>query len=148
MRQHEFHSSLSPDQVFARLSVRATENRYLDPWVGGKMFLYYRKEERFWLSYTGNIPVARGESPFRGNVTAEGSGSLITGTFAPNPRGTLVLSALCFISMLLFRSPLWFAVFGAALGFAWLHLMAKLIQLPFLGRHKAILKFIEDNLLN
>lgn len=147
MKRYEFHSALPPEEVFARLSVRARESRWLDPWVGKEMFLYCRKEERFWLSYTGKIPVVRGESPFRGNVAEESGGSLLTGTFAPNPRGPLVLCALCFAVMLLFRSPLWFAAFGAALGFVWLYLAGWLMQLPFLGRHKTILKFIEDNLL-
>lgn len=145
MKTYEFHSALPPEEVFARLGLRAKEN--LDPFAGKELFQYHRKEERFWLSYTGKIPITRGDLPFRGNVAAEGGGSLITGTFAPDPRGARVLSALCFVFMLLFRSPLWFAVFGAVLGFVWLYLVERLIQLLFLKRHKSVLKFIEDNLL-
>lgn len=145
MKRYEFHSALPPERVFARLSVRAEENRCLDPWVGKKMFLYRRKEERFWLTYTGELPM-KGFLPFRGKVARAQEGSLISGTFAPDPRFLGCVAGAIFCVVPLMGGSLWAAAVTAAVSFVWFGLVLRLIQLGFRDRREKISDFIQEYL--
>lgn len=150
MKRYEFHSALPPEEVFARLSVRARESRWLDPWIGKELFLYCRKEERFWLTCTGTMPIT-GFIPFSATVRAEGTGSVISGGFSVWRaiwKHLAIGSVIVFFAALLFGAPLWMAALAAVLAFFWFSLTQEMTQKAFWKRRQAVLAFIEDNLLN
>lgn len=152
MKTYEFHSVLPPEAVFERLLAHAVAVKYLGmrrTHMVAERFLYQRDGERFWLSYTGVMPMT-GFIPFSGAVRAEGVGSVITGGFSVwRALWRLLIGMACviFLAELLLRFPLWFALLGAALGFAWLLFAMWLMQGFFGKRRKAIVSFIEENLL-
>ena len=78
MKQYEFHSSLTPEQVFARLAGRAKCGR--DPIACDGKFRYVRWGDCFSLTYSGKRS-ASGFFPFQGRVEQKGDGSLISGDF-------------------------------------------------------------------
>lgn len=142
MKHYEFHSALPPEQVFARLSVRTKVDRSLDPWVGREIFLYSKKGDGFWLSYTGKYPV-RGFFPFRGKVSVEGNGCLIVGNFSLGVPNAVIILLFGLVALLVGVPP------GAAIAaLAYFSLGEALMQWAFFGaRREAILNFIQENLL-
>lgn len=153
MKRYEFHSALPPEEVFARLEVGAKQVNK-GSWNGSaylqkKRFFFYRNGGCFRLTYTGTIPM-NGFISFSGEVRAEGTGSVITGGFSVLRtwwKLFAVLSAIAFVVALLMGAPPGFALFGSVLAFLWFPFSMCLTQKAFRGRQKAVLKFIEDNLL-
>ena len=147
MRRYEFHSSLTPEQVFAKLDV------YARPWdmtaFGDETFRSKRKKDRFYLGYTGTLP-ASGCVPFSGQVRAEDGGSVISGSF--NARAIWYLMGpvflfVCLMMMALEVPPpvaiivplLWAALFAA--------FYTGIQTVFFKKRQQAVLEFIQHNLL-
>lgn len=145
MKKYEFHSVLPPELVFAALRAQAKETRSPDPWSERDQFFFRRKGERFWLSYTGTVPMT-GFIPFSGIVRAEGTGSVISGSFSVWRalwKLLAVISAAMFLLGLLFGASLGFALFGAVLCFVWFLFVMWLMQKPFGKRRRAVLAFLE-----
>ena len=98
MKRYEFHSSLTPEQVFAKLDA------YARPWdttaFGDGTFRFKRKKDRFYLGCTGTLP-ARGFLPFRGEVRAEEGGSVIAGGFYVRAVWNVMLVGFGFAYMML-----------------------------------------------
>lgn len=153
MKRNEFHSSLPPEKVFARLDAGAKQVNK-SAWNGSaymqkKRFFFYRNGDCFRLTYTGTMPM-NGFIPFSGEVRAEGTGSVITGGFSVLRtwwKLFAVLSGIVFVVALLMGASPGFALFGSVLALLWFPFSMWLIQKAFRGRQKAVLKFIEDNLL-
>lgn len=153
MKRYEFHSALPPEEVFTRLDV-GTKQVNKGSWNGSaymqkKRFYFYRNGGCFRLSYTGMIPMT-GFIPFSGEIRAEGTGSVITGGFSVWRvlwKLLAVLMGLMFVLALFMGAPPGFALFGTVLGFGWLLFGTWLTQWFFQGRRKAVLDFIEINLL-
>lgn len=150
MKRYEFHSSLSPEEVFARLDANAIRGGYYGGWQKPEEFFYARKGERFRLGYTGIVP-ARGFVPFCGTVRAEKDGSVVAGGFSLLRETGLpfaVVGGVFWIfGVCTGQPPLPFLLLTAV----WLLLLLgffSIIQLVcFWNRRSMILKFIEDNLL-
>ena len=147
MRRYEFHSGLTPEQVFARLDA------YARPWdvlaFGDGTFRFKRKKDRFCLGYTGTLPV-NGSVPFSGEVRAEEGGSVISGSF--NARVIWYLMGPAFLlvclMMLMLEVPppvavivplLWAALFAAY--------YTGIQTVFFKKRRRAVLEFIRQRLL-
>ena len=149
MKKYEFYSALSLELVFAALRTQAKEARSPDPWSGRDRFFFRRKGERFWLSYTGTLPVT-GFIPFSGTVQADGTGSVISGSFSVWRALWKLLagmSAAVFLLGLLFGASLGFALFSVVLCFVWFPFVMWLIQKPFRKRQRAVLAFLEKIVL-
>ena len=147
MKRYEFHSSLTPEQVFARLDVYARPGDMTA--FGDGTFRFKRKKDRFYLGYTGTLPV-NGSVPFSGEVRAEEGGSVISGGFSV--RAVWVLLTAMFILFCLmalaFSVPLIKASVAAALwvllcgtAFTWSQTVF------FKKRRQAVLGFIQQRLL-
>ena len=147
MRRYEFHSGLTPEQVFARLDA------YAKPWdvlaFGDGTFRFRRKKDRFYLGYTGTLP-ANGSVPFSGEVRAEEGGSVISGGFSVRAVWALLaaVSILFCLVALAFSVPpiaaivmpaLWALLCGMA--FTWSQTVF------FKKRRQAVLEFIQQRLL-
>ena len=147
MKWYEFHSGLTPEQVFARLDA------YARPWdvlaFGDGTFRFKRKKDRFYLGYTGTLP-ANGSVPFSGEVRAEDGGSVISGGFNVRAIWALlaVMSILFCLMALAFSVPpieavvaaaWWVLLCGAA--FTWSQTVF------FKKRQQAVLEFIQHRLL-
>ena len=147
MRRYEFHSSLTPEQVFAKLEV------YARPWdifaFEDGTFRVKRKKDGFYLSYTGTLPVT-GSVPFSGEVRAEESGSVIYGGFSVRAVWALMATLFIFFCLmaLAFGVPPIMAITVTAL---WALLCAAYytgIQKAFFKkRRQAVLGFIRQHLL-
>ena len=147
MRRYEFHSSLTPEQVFAKLDVYAKPGD-ITAWGDGT-FRFKRKKDRFYLGYTGTLP-ANGSVPFSGEVRAEEGGSVISGGFSV--RAVWALLAAVFILFCLialaFSVPLIEAAAAAALWELLFILLFTLVQAVFFKkRRQAVLEFIRQRLL-
>lgn len=147
MKRYEFHSSLTPEQVFARLDV------YAKPWdvlaFGDGTFRSRRKKDRFYLGYTGTLP-ANGSVPFSGEVRAEEGGSVISGGFsvwAVWALLTAVSVSFCLMALAFHVPPIEAAV-AAAL---WVLLCGMVFTWSqtvfFKKRQQAVLEFIRQRLL-
>lgn len=150
MKHYEFHSALPPEQVFARLSVRTKKGKYVGGWQEAETFFSYRKEERIQLTYSGRWP-ANGFIPFSGTVCAEGAGSVISGGFSSWRtlwRAFAIAGSLALVIESLFGAPLWVSVpmVGLWLLFSW-GFFTVIQPVFFQKRRKAILNFIQENLL-
>ena len=147
MRRYELHSSLTPEQVFAKLDV------YAQPWdifaLGDGTFRFKRKKNGFYLSYTGTLP-ARGFLPFRGEVRAEEGGSVISGSFSVRVVWNVMLTGFGFVYMML-RLGLDVPVAGIVILALWALLCVKSYYwfqtLFFKKRQQAVLEFIQQRLL-
>lgn len=149
MKRYEFHSSLPPEEVFARLDARTKRSRNYSL-QAPEEFLCDRKGEQFRLGYTGIVP-ARGFVPFCGTVRAEKDGSVVAGGFSLLRETGLpfaVVGGIFWIfGVCTGQPPLPFLLLTAV----WLLLLLEffsIIQLVcFWNRRNMILKFIENNLL-
>ena len=147
MRRYEFHSSLTPEQVFARLDV------YAQPWdvtaFGDGTFRFKQKKDGFYLSYTGTLP-ARGFLPFRGEVRAEEGGSVIAGGFYVRAVWNVMLVGFGFAYMVL-RLSFDVSVAAIVILALWALLCVKSYYwfqtLFFKKRQQAVLEFIQQRLL-
>ena len=153
MRRYEFHSALPPELVFAIAGTKAQEARHpylTSTFTAAERFFYHRDGERLWLTYTGTMPMT-GFIPFSATVRAEGTGSVISGGFSVWRavwKFLLIGSIIVFFAALLFGAGLWMAALAAVLAFLWFSLTQQVIQKMFWSWQKAVLAFIEDNLLN
>ena len=147
MKRYEFHSSLTPEQVFAKLDAYARPGDLTA--FGDGTFRFKRNKDSFYLGYTGTLP-ANGSVPFSGEVRAEEGGSLISGGFSV--RAIWALLAAVFILFCLmalaFHVPPIEAVVAAALwvllcgtAFTWSQTVF------FKKRRQAVLGFIRQHLL-
>lgn len=147
MRRYEFHSSLTPEQVFAALD---TCTRPFDVTAfGNRTFWFKRKKDGFYLGYTGTLPVT-GSVPFSGEVRAEEGGSVIYGGFSV--RAVWVLMAALFIFFCLlalaFGVPPITAIVMTALWALLCFAYYTGIQTVFFKkRRQAVLGFIRQRLL-
>ena len=147
MRRYEFHSSLTPEQVFARLDV------YAQPWdvtaFGDGTFRFKQKKDGFYLSYTGTLP-ARGFLPFRGEVRAEEGGSIISGCFSARAIWKVLAAAvifMCLIALAFGAPPIMAIVMPALWALLCLMLFSVLQMVFFKKRRQAVLEFIRQRLL-
>lgn len=147
MKRYEFHSSLPPEQVFARLDAYARPGDMTA--FGDGTFRFKRKKDRFYLGYAGTLP-ANGSVPFSGKVRAEEGGSVISGGFSVWAVWALLaavsvsfcLMALAFsapLIMAIVMSALWALLCGMA--FTWSQTVF------FKKRQQAVLEFIRQRLL-
>ena len=147
MKRYEFHSSLTPEQVFAKLDV------YAQPWntfaFGDSTFRFKRKKDRFYLGYTGTLP-ANGSVPFSGGVRVEEGGSVIFGGFNVQTVWAL-LAAVCILFCLMalaFGVPPMAAIIMPALWALLCFMLFTVIQTVFFKkRRQAVLEFIQQRLL-
>ena len=147
MRRYEFHSRLTPEQVFARLGV------YAKPWdifaFEDGTFRVKRKRDSFYLSYTGTLPVT-GSVPFSGEVRAEEGGSVIAGGFYVRAVWNVMLAGFAFVYMVL-RLSFDVSVAAIVILALWALLCVKsyywLQPLFFKKRQQAVLEFIQQRLL-
>ena len=148
MRWYEFHSRLTPEQVFARLDACAKPKDITA--FGNRAFWSQRKKDGFCLGYTGTLPV-RGFLPFRGEVRTEQGGSVISGGFSV--RAVWVLMAALFILFCLvalaFGVPPITAIVMTALWALLCFAYYTGIQTVFFKkRQQAVLEFIQKHLLD
>ena len=149
MRRYEFHSALSPEEVFARLDANTKRGRNYSV-QAPEEFLCTRKGERFLLGYSGIVP-ARGFVPFCGTVRADGVGSVITGGFsllreAGIPFG-IAGGLFWVVGLCCGQPPLPFTLITAAWLLILLGFFFAIQGVFFQGRRKIIVNFIRDNLL-
>ena len=147
MKRYEFHSSLSPEQVFARLDNCAR------PWdvtaFGDGTFRFKRKKDGFCLGYTGTLP-ANGSVPFSGVVRAEEGGSVISGCFNVRAIWALiaVVATLFCLMALAFGVPPIADIVMTALWALLCSVFFTVIQTVFFKkRRQAVLEFIQRSLL-
>lgn len=76
-RRYEFHSNLSQEEIYRRLALHCKPAKWDS--IDSRTFYYKRHKRGFSLTYTGEWYV-RGALPFWAEVTAEQSGSLISGS--------------------------------------------------------------------
>ena len=147
MKRYEFHSSLTPEQVFAKLEV------YAKPWdmtaFGDGTFRFKRKKDGFYLSYTGTLP-ANGSVPFSGEVRVEEGGSVISGGFSVRAVWNVMLAGFAFVYMML-RLALDVPVAAIVILALWALLCVKsyywVQAVLFKKRQQAVLGFIQQHLL-
>ena len=147
MRRYEFHSSLTPEQVFAKLNV------YAKPWdvtaFGDGTFRFKRKRDGFYLGYTGTLPV-NGSVPFSGEVRVEKGGSVISGGFFAQTIWALLAAVSTFFCLmaLAFGVPPSVAIVMPALWTLLCGMLFTVIQTAlFKKRQQAVLEFIRQRLL-
>ena len=147
MKRYEFHSDLTPEQVFAKLDVYAKPGD-ITAWGDGT-FRFKRKKDRFYLGYTGTLP-ASGCVPFSGQVRAEDGGSVISGSFNARAIWYLMGPAFLFVCLMMLMSDipppvaiivplLWAALFDA--------FYTGIQTVFFKKRQQAVLGFIQQHLL-
>lgn len=150
-KRYEFHSKLSPEEIFVRLRAYAKPMKW--DAGGDRTFIYKRHKKGFSLAYTGELP-ARGALPFRAEVKEEDGGSLISGGL-PVWRAAWQISALFFGFTLLmtpiFGIPLTMYPMIVAMLLLYVPIMAGFEALTnaifFKKRQKAVLDFIQQHLL-
>lgn len=147
MKRYEFHSGLTLEQVFARWDAYARPGNLTA--FGDGTFRFKRKKDRFYLGYTGTLPV-NGSVPFSGVVREEEDGSVISGGFSVRAVWALLaaVSILFCLMALAFSVPPIEAVAAAALwallcgmAFTWSQTVF------FKKRQQAVLEFIRQRLL-
>ena len=147
MKRYEFHSRLTPEQVFARLDAYARPGDMTA--FGDGTFRFKRKKDGFYLGYTGTLPV-NGSVPFSGEVRAEEGGSVISGGFSARAVWALLAAVSVFFCLmaLAFDAPLIMAIVMSALwallcgtAFTWSQTVF------FKKRRQAVLGFIQQRLL-
>ena len=148
MKRYEFHSALSPELVFSRLSVHA---KPWDPFaLGDDTFRFKRKKDGFWLNYMGKFSVS-GVVPFCGEVRPEGDGSVITGGFfawRTRWKPMTAIWAVMYLPVSMLGVPLWAYLFMFALGSLVGTGFSSLGQKAFFKEYqRAVLEFIEQHLL-
>lgn len=151
-KRYEFHSKLSPEEIFVRLRAYAKPAKW-DNIGGDRIFIYKRHKKGFSLAYTGELP-ARGALPFRAEVKEEDGGSLISGGL-PVWRGAWQISALFFgftvLMTPIFQIPLGMYPMIVAMLLLYVPIMAGFEVLTnaifFKNRQKAVLDFIQQHLL-
>ena len=147
MKRYEFHSSLTPEQVFARLDAYARPGDLTA--FGDGTFRFKRKKDGFYLSYTGTLP-ANGSVPFSGEVRAEEGGSVISGGFSVRAVWALLAAVSVFFCLmaLAFHVPPIEAAVAAAL---WVLLCGMVFTWSqtvfFKKRQQTVLGFIRQHLL-
>ena len=147
-KRYEFHSKLSPEEIYTRLRAYAKPGGA--SWSGDGTFRYQQEQGCFWLTYTGNWP-ATGFIPFRARVKKKNSGSLISGGFflwRCFGRIFLILGLIVFILMQFTGVS---AVVGLIMIVLWLLMCAGLIfgvnAILFKERRQTVLEFIQQHLL-
>lgn len=146
MRRYEWYSELPPEQVRARLTVRA------GPWKGAwarwderRTWAKLLPEGRFYLLRTGGTWQTRTQSPFVGRVSPWGDGSLIAGEFRPPKSTWIVLAVLggaAFAAALSVPAPA-----GLVCVLLWLGAGVGMLHLAGGDGSRETLAFIEENLL-
>lgn len=93
MKRYEFHSGLTPEQVFAKLDELAPDKTVFNTWKGE--FTHVRKENLFSLLWVRRL--VKGHTlHFKGQVIPEKDGSLITGGFGLSAGGIFVRAVVWF----------------------------------------------------
>ena len=147
MRRYEFHSSLTPEQVFARLDAYAKPGDMTA--FGDGTFRFKRKKDRFYLGYTGTLP-ANGSVPFSGEVRAEEGGSVISGGFSVRAVWALLAAVFilfCLMALAFSVPPIEAAIAAALWALLCLMLFSVLQTVFFKKRRQAVLEFIQHSLL-
>lgn len=84
MKRYEYYSDLPPEQIRARLTVRARAMKSVwDQYDEHTLFVKFLPDGRFYLMKTGGMMQVRPQLPFVGRATPWGEGSLIAGDFEP-----------------------------------------------------------------
>lgn len=151
-KHYEFHSQLSPEEIFVRLRAYAKPQKWDS--CNEKTFYYKRHKRGFSLRYSGEWYVARGMLPFWAEVNEEGEGSLITGGF-PIWRAAWLTVAL-FFGFTILMTP----IFGIQLRMYPMIVTMFLLAVPIYAgfwsltntvfckkQRKAVLEFIQRHLL-
>lgn len=139
--RYEFHSKLSPEEIFIRLRVYAKPSGSSRSSEG--LFQYGRHKKGFWVAYMGYM---RGLNPFWGEVREEEDGSLISGGFGRLEQNWKIylFVGLLFLGELFLHPPLDVmieGVFGIVLFFAVLWLICQVVYVD------VTLEFIRQHLL-
>ena len=152
MKRYEFHSRLTPEQVFSRLNAHAKCGDMSA--LGDGTFRFKQKKNGFWLTYTGERP-ATGCIPFWGEVRSEEDGSVITGGFfvwRAMWKPLTAMSGFMCLMMVLFGAPPGFLLAaGLPMLALWMLMCVGFFSLAqkmfFKRRQRAVLEFIERHLL-
>ena len=148
MKRYEFHSSLPPEEVFARLDAHA--KRWDPSSLGDGTFRFKRKKDGFWLEYMGTIP-ATGAAPFCGMVYPAEGGSVISGGFSvwrAKWKPMAVIWGIMYLPVSMLGVPLWVYLLMFALASLWGTGFLSVGQKVFFREYQcAVLSFIEKNLL-
>ena len=83
MRRYEWYSELTPEQVRARLLVRARPMRIGWMYEEHQVFAKLLPDGRFYLLKTGGMRQVRPQLPFVGTLTESEQGCYISGGFQP-----------------------------------------------------------------
>ena len=150
-KRYEFHSKLSPDEIFVRLMTYAKPVKW--DAGGDRTFIYKRHKKGFSLTYTGELP-ARGALPFWAEVKEELGGSLISSGL-PIWRVAWQISALFFgftvLMTPIFQIPLRMYPMIIVMLLLYVPVVAAFEVLAhtifFKRRQKAVLDFIQQYLL-
>lgn len=151
-KRYEFHSKLSPEEIFVRLEERARYGNGV--WISNsKQYIYHRNKDCFYLSWEGDIGI-RGQFPFRGTVTETEQGSVIRGGFGlleDRLRYYAILAGIVFLFSILFGMPFHMYPIVAVMILVWLcmcHIMAHVVNNTLLAKRRdRALEFIQQYLL-
>lgn len=150
MKRYEWYSELAPEQVRARLLMRAKPMKsVLDTYDERQTLVKFLPEGRFYLWKTGGL--WRPQLPFVGTVTPWEKGSLITGDFEPTnamKAQVTVMAAVVFFVALLFIQ-LWTVSLIVALlaGGMWWGLLRGVAPHLSERQNRETMRFIEEELL-
>ena len=150
-KRYEFHSKLSPEEIYVRLRAYAKPQKWDS--CNEKTFYYKRHRKGFSLTYTGEW-AGRRALPLWVQITEEESGSLISGGFPV--WGWAWQTVASFFGFTVLMTP----IFGIPLSMYPMIITMLLLFVPICAggwglmgvafdrkKRKAILEFIQQNLL-
>ncbi|MDD3346489.1 hypothetical protein [Oscillibacter sp.] len=154
-RRYEFYSALTPEQLRARLLVRARPMKSGWAYEEHQVFAKLLPDGRFYVIKTGGMWQVRPLLPFVGQIVPAEGGCYVSGGFLP-PKGMknallgVMLAVFCMILAVSGGDP--FAVAAACVmvplwgGGGWL-LWTRFAPLFAHREQEETLKFVEENLL-
>lgn len=151
MKRYEWYSELRPEQINARLLVRARPMKPGWMYEERQVFVKLLPDGRFYLMKTGGPWQVRPQLPFVGRVEPSGEGSLIAGDFSPTKGMSVqvaVMAGVVFLAALAFTWSAVVALAAALLsGGMWWGLLKVFGPSFSADQNRETLDFIEENLL-